>query len=128
MSDAARPGSKTLGALVDFGLWPALMTGACTGLAWGMAHGRGPLAFNIVYLLLASALFRRVRRAQAVVGELRHNAALRHGAQVLTAHVAVAALTAELVEELEDDEADIHMREELDEERWLEDEAALGKS
>jgi sterol desaturase/sphingolipid hydroxylase (fatty acid hydroxylase superfamily) len=62
MSAAAKLGSKTLGALVDFGLWPALMAGACTGLAWGIAHGRGPLAFNIVYLLLAAALFWLERR------------------------------------------------------------------
>jgi sterol desaturase/sphingolipid hydroxylase (fatty acid hydroxylase superfamily) len=62
MSDAGRADSKALGALVDFGLWPALMAGACTGLAWGIAHGRGPLAFNVVYLLLASALFWLERR------------------------------------------------------------------
>jgi sterol desaturase/sphingolipid hydroxylase (fatty acid hydroxylase superfamily) len=57
MSDASNPVSGRLGTAVDFALWPALMLGACLGLAWGMERGSGPLAFNIVYLILASTLF-----------------------------------------------------------------------
>lgn len=46
-----------LAAILDYALWPALMVTACLGMSWGMAFGRGPLAFNIIYLCLAAVLF-----------------------------------------------------------------------
>ena len=47
---------RRLSTLLDFALWPALLTTSCLGLAWGMACGRGPLTFNLVYLCLAGTL------------------------------------------------------------------------
>lgn len=41
----------------DYLLWPLLLAGALAGTAFGMAHGHGPLAFNITYLTLAVVLF-----------------------------------------------------------------------
>ena len=48
---------KRLDALLDYALWPGLMLAAMVGMAWGMAHGRGPLVFNCVYLLFAATLY-----------------------------------------------------------------------
>ncbi len=41
----------------DYLLWPLLVAVPCAGLAYGMAHGHGTLAFNITYLLLAATLY-----------------------------------------------------------------------
>jgi sterol desaturase/sphingolipid hydroxylase (fatty acid hydroxylase superfamily) len=43
--------------VLDYLLWPGLMTAACLGMSYGMAKGHGPLAFNLVYLVLAATLF-----------------------------------------------------------------------
>ncbi len=42
---------------IDYALWPGLMLVSCLALGLGMAHGHGPLAFNIAYLSLAATLF-----------------------------------------------------------------------
>jgi sterol desaturase/sphingolipid hydroxylase (fatty acid hydroxylase superfamily) len=46
-----------LATALDYALWPVLLLAAASGLGLGMAHGRGPLAFNLAYLGLAIALW-----------------------------------------------------------------------
>jgi ornithine lipid hydroxylase len=46
-----------LNALLDYLLWPALFCASLAAMGYGMAHGRGPTAFNITYLCLALTLF-----------------------------------------------------------------------
>ena len=46
-----------LNVLLDYALWPGLFASCCLGMGWGMSIGRGPLVFNLVYLLLAGTLF-----------------------------------------------------------------------
>jgi sterol desaturase/sphingolipid hydroxylase (fatty acid hydroxylase superfamily) len=48
---------KRLDLILDYALWPGLMLAAGAGMAWGMALGRGPLVFNLVYLGFAATLF-----------------------------------------------------------------------
>lgn len=48
---------RTLDRLIDCLLWPLLFGGAVAGMAFGMARGHGPLAFNITYVILAVSLF-----------------------------------------------------------------------
>ena len=48
---------KRLDLILDYALWPGLMLAAGAGMAWGMALGRGPLVFNVVYLGFAATLF-----------------------------------------------------------------------
>jgi sterol desaturase/sphingolipid hydroxylase (fatty acid hydroxylase superfamily) len=48
---------KRLDLMLDYALWPGLMLAAGAGMAWGMALGRGPLVFNVVYLGFAATLF-----------------------------------------------------------------------
>ncbi|MFZ4766103.1 MAG: sterol desaturase family protein [Roseimicrobium sp.] len=52
-----------LSILMDYVLWPALMVGACCGMAYGTALGHGTWGFNITYLSLAAtiALLERLR-------------------------------------------------------------------
>ena len=45
------------GTLWDYLLWPVLLGTSTLGLGIGLAHDRGPLAFNLTYLGLALALF-----------------------------------------------------------------------
>lgn len=53
--------------IIDHLLWPGLLAVTCTGMAWGMANGREQLAFNVIYLCFAVALFflERVRPHEA---------------------------------------------------------------
>jgi sterol desaturase/sphingolipid hydroxylase (fatty acid hydroxylase superfamily) len=46
-----------LNSLLDYLLWPALFVGALIPTGFGIAHGHGPLAFNLTYLSLAGLLF-----------------------------------------------------------------------
>lgn len=48
---------RILRTLLDYLLWPALFMGAMIGMGYGMAHGHGPMAFNITYLSLALMLY-----------------------------------------------------------------------
>lgn len=48
---------RTLDRVIDYLLWPLLFGGAVTGMAFGMARGHGPLAFNITYVILAISLY-----------------------------------------------------------------------
>lgn len=46
-----------LSKVIDYLLWPVLLVAALVPTGWGIAHGRGPLGFNITYLTLAVVLF-----------------------------------------------------------------------
>ena len=52
-SGAKKTDMGRLGTLLDYALWPGLLGASCLGLGVGIAHGRGPLAFNLAYLGLA---------------------------------------------------------------------------
>ena len=43
--------------LIDYLLWPLIFVAALVPTGWGIAHGHGPLAFNITYLCLAVLLY-----------------------------------------------------------------------
>ncbi len=57
LSGAKKTDMIRLGTLLDYTLWPGLLGASCLGLGVGIAHGRGPLAFNLAYLGLALALY-----------------------------------------------------------------------
>lgn len=46
-----------LRTLTDYLLWPLILVVVLVPTGWGIAHGHGPLAFNITYLCLALFLF-----------------------------------------------------------------------
>lgn len=46
-----------LRTLVDYLIWPLILVAALIPTGWGIAHGHGPLAFNITYLCLAVLLY-----------------------------------------------------------------------
>lgn len=49
--------SPVLFTLLDYLLWPLLLAGALIPVGIGIAHGHGPLAFNIVFFSFAGLLF-----------------------------------------------------------------------
>jgi ornithine lipid hydroxylase len=49
--------TKVMATILDYALWPLLFVGALIPTGIGIANGRGPMAFNIVYFSLAALLF-----------------------------------------------------------------------
>lgn len=46
-----------LSKLIDYSLWPGILIAALIPTGFGIAHGHGPLAFNITYFALAGVLY-----------------------------------------------------------------------
>lgn len=49
--------TATFGTILDFILWPSLLSAAIAATAWGFSLGHEQLTFNAVYLSLAATLF-----------------------------------------------------------------------
>lgn len=43
--------------LIDYALWPGILIAALIPTGYGIAHGHGPLAFNLTYFSLAGVLY-----------------------------------------------------------------------
>ncbi len=43
--------------LIDYALWPGILVAALIPTGYGIAHGHGPLAFNLTYFSLAGVLY-----------------------------------------------------------------------
>lgn len=48
---------RSLRSLTDYLIWPLILVIVLIPTGWGIAHGHGPLAFNLTYLSLAVFLF-----------------------------------------------------------------------